>query len=155
LKWSLAKVGWVSNILAPLISLGVSVLAGWAFAKLPRQQALQGSLLMVVLTGVALVPLSLSWYAQWLASVVVVVSIVAGVVCNIANKIVLIDKSAQVPTHSATFFTVQASIGQIGGVGGSALAPLLADAMGFPAAMALSCVFGVLAMIGVARYKRW
>jgi MFS transporter, PAT family, beta-lactamase induction signal transducer AmpG len=153
MKWSLAQVGWVMNVIAPLASAAASIGAGILFARMTRKVTLVSTLLMVAVTGFAFI-LSLTGTLSMLAvSVLVIVSIIAGVVCNIAAKTAVTDKSAKSPDNVAAYFTIQASLAQVSSIGLGSLAPLLAEEFGYPVVFAISASVAVVAAIAVARYK--
>jgi hypothetical protein len=130
---SLAQVGTVGNIVAPLIGLGASVLAGFAFRDVSRRVAWVAACLMGAIAGAALIPLSLGSYSFWHTSAM--------------------DKSAARPVQAATSYTVQSSLSNIGGIGLGSMAPLLADALGYPIVMAIGAGLGVLAAFAVLPFK--
>ncbi len=155
LNWPLAKVGLVSNIIAPLIALAASALAGYVFARISRKKAMSSSLVLVFISGLALVPLPLGWYNEWAEYLVVVASIVTGTILTIALKTPMLDKSASVPTHSATFYSIQSSIVVFASLGGGSIGTLMADFIGFPATLTISCILGVFGFFAVSRYRNW
>jgi MFS transporter, PAT family, beta-lactamase induction signal transducer AmpG len=153
MKWSLAQVGWVMNVIAPLASAAASVGAGILFARMTRKVTLVSTLLSVAVTGFAFI-LSLSGTLSMLAvSALVIASIIAGVVCNIAAKTAVTDKSAKSPDNVAAYFTIQASLAQVSSIGLGSLAPLLAEEFGYPIVFAISASVAVVAAIAVARYR--
>jgi MFS transporter, PAT family, beta-lactamase induction signal transducer AmpG len=153
LKWSLAKLGWIMNVIAPLLAAIASVGAGIVFAKCSRKTALITTLVLVALTGFALVPAVAGSLSETSVAVLVVISIVTAVLSNIAAKTAITDKSAGSPKNAASFFTIQASLAQVSSIFLGSLAPLLADEFGYVPVFVASAVIALLATLGVARYK--
>jgi MFS transporter, PAT family, beta-lactamase induction signal transducer AmpG len=153
MKWTLAELGWVMNVIAPLVSAAASVGAGLLFARMTRKASLVSTLLLVAATGFAFIFALSGTLSFWAVSGLVIVSVVAGVVSNIAAKTAITDKSAKSPENVASYFTIQASLAQVSSIGLGSLAPLLAEEFGYPIVFAISAGIAVVAAIALARYK--
>lgn len=150
--WSLARVGTVTTIIGPLLAAALSLGAGYAFEKVSRRTAVVSMLALAAVMSFLQIPVATNQYPEWLVIAVVIVVVVVASLTNIAQKIVVTDKSAATPDFGSNF-TVQASLAQIGGILAHMAAPALASVAGYPAVLAVGGVLGLLAAFVLFRYR--
>jgi MFS family permease len=150
--WSLARVGAVTNIAGPLVAAGLSLAAGYVFARISRRAAVVTMLLCGALLSFIKMPVAYDGYPLWATMAIVVTSVVIASLTNIAQKVIVTDKSAASPDFGSNF-TIQASLAQIGGTISMMAAPALADLVGYQAVLAMGGCLGFIAAFLLSRYK--
>ena len=150
--WSLARVGGVTNIAGPLLAAVMSLAAGYVFARVSRRAALVGMILAGALLAFVKIPIAHDGYPMGLTMAVIITSVVVATLTNVAQKVVVTDKSAATADFASNF-TIQASLAQIGGVLSMMAAPALAQWLGYPAVLALGGGVGLLCALLLMRYR--
>lgn len=150
--WSLARVGTVTTIIGPLLAAALSLGAGYAFERVSRRTAVVSMLALAALMSFLQIPVATNAFPEWLVILVVIAVVVVASLTNIAQKIVVTDKSAATPDFGSNF-TVQASLAQIGGILAHMAAPALASVTGYPTVLAVGGVLGGVAALVLFRYR--
>jgi len=152
--WSVARIGFVLNIVGPATAAGASVLAGWVFARYSRGRSLIVMMILQALLNLALLPLIGKSYSYIAGAFVVVTLVVATTVANLIIKTVAMDKAAS-SDDKATYFTLQGSLSQVGGLLALVTAPSAAQVLGYGPVIAFGVVAGLacvsLLISGVVR----
>jgi len=146
IKWSVARIGLVLNIVGPAIAVIASLLIGWAFARSDRQRALVIVVIVQAVFNLALLPIIGQSYSDIVTSIVVVGTVLVSAISNLVIKTVAMDKSAAT-ADKGTYFTLQASLSQIGGTIALVAAPAVADHVGYPPVIWFGVVAGLLAVL--------
>ncbi|MCX7174502.1 MAG: MFS transporter [Proteobacteria bacterium] len=150
--WSLAQVGAVTNIAGPLIAAVLSLAAGYVFARTTRRVALVTMVLLGALFGFAKMPIASNSYPEMVTIAIIILAVVVASLTNIAQKIVVIDKSASTRDFG-TNFTIQGALNQMGGNLGAAAAPALAQLIGYANVILIAATLGLLAVFLLTRYR--
>ena len=150
--WSLARVGGVTNIAGPLVAAVLSLAAGFVFARISRRAAVVTMLLSGAILSFIKIPVAYDGYAMWATMAIVITSVVIASLTNIAQKVIVTDKSAASPDFGSNF-TIQASLAQIGGTISMMAAPALAEILGYPAVLAIGGCLGLVAAFLLSRYQ--
>jgi PAT family beta-lactamase induction signal transducer AmpG len=150
--WSLARVGGVTNIAGPLVAAVLSLAAGYVFTRISRRVAVVSMLLGGALLSFIKIPVAYDGYPMWATMTVVITSVVIATLTNIAQKIIVMDKSTASPDFGSNF-TIQVSLAQIGGTISMMAAPALAEMLGYPAVLAMGGCLGLIAAFLLSRYK--
>lgn len=150
--WSLARVGAVTTIAAPLLAAALSLGFGAWAERAGRRRAIVGMLLLSALCALLQLPLMRGAYPDAVAIAVVMLVVVVSSMTNIAQKIVVTDKSAATADFGSNF-TVQASLAQVGGILAHMAAPALSGLWGYGAVLVAGAVLGVVAALLLARYR--
>lgn len=149
--WSLARVGTVSTIVGPLIAALLSLWIGPVFERVSRRSAIVSMLLLAAAFSLLQIPAVLGWLAEPVTIALVVAVVVVSSLTNLAQKIVVTDKSTATADFGSNF-TVQASLAQVGGILAHMAAPALASVTGYPVVLAVGGALGVLAAILLYRH---
>ncbi len=150
--WSLARVGGVTNIAGPLVAAVLSLAAGYVFARISRRAAVVTMLLGGALLSFIKIPVAYDGYAMWATMAIVITSVVIASLTNIAQKVIVMDKSTASPDFGSNF-TIQVSLAQIGGTISMMAAPALSEMLGYPAVLAMGGCMGLIAAFLLSRYQ--
>lgn len=150
--WSLARVGGVTNIAGPLLAAGLSLAAGYVFARLSRRVALVSMIVAGATLAFVKIPIAHDGYPVWLTMAIIVTSVVVATLTNVAQKVIVTDKASATADFGSNF-TLQASIAQIGGVLSMMAAPALAQWLGYPAVLAFGGAVGLVCALLLMRYR--
>jgi len=150
--WSLARVGGVTNIAGPLVAAVLSLAAGYVFARISRRAAVVTMLLGGALLSFIKIPVAYDGYAMWATMAIVITSVVIASLTNIAQKVIVMDKSTASPDFGSNF-TIQVSLAQIGGTISMMAAPALSEMFGYPAVLAMGGCMGLIAAFLLSRYQ--
>jgi len=150
--WSLARVGGVTNIAGPLVAAVLSLAAGYVFTRISRRVAVVTMLLGGALLSFIKIPVAYDGYPMWVTMAIVITSVVIATLTNIAQKIIVMDKSTASPDFGSNF-TIQVSLAQIGGTISMMAAPALAEMLGYPAVLAMGGCLGLIAAFLLSRYQ--
>ena len=150
--WSLARVGGVTNIAGPLVAAVLSLAAGYVFTRISRRVAVVTMLLGGALLSFIKIPVAYDGYPMWATMTVVITSVVIATLTNIAQKIIVMDKSTASPDFGSNF-TIQVSLAQIGGTISMMAAPALAEMLGYPAVLSMGGCLGLIAAFLLSRYQ--
>lgn len=150
--WSLARVGAVTTIAAPLLAAALSLGFGAWAGRAGRRRAIVGMLLLSAGCALLQLPLVRGTYPEAVAIAVVMLVVVVSSMTNIAQKIVVTDKSAATADFGSNF-TVQASLAQVGGILAHMAAPALAGLWGYAAVLVAGAALGLVAALLLARYR--
>jgi len=150
--WSLARVGGVTNIAGPLVAAVLSLAAGYVFARTSRRTAVVTMLSLGAILSFVKIPVAHDGYPMWATMAIVITSVVIASLTNIAQKIIVTDKSAASPDFGSNF-TIQVSLAQVGGTVSLMAAPALAELLGYPAVLAMGGCLGLIAAFLLSRYK--
>jgi predicted MFS family arabinose efflux permease len=150
--WSLARVGGVTNIAGPLVAAVLSLAAGYVFTRISRRVAVVTMLLGGALLSFIKIPVAYDGYPMWATMAIVITSVVIATLTNIAQKIIVMDKSTASPDFGSNF-TIQVSLAQIGGTISMMAAPALAEMLGYPAVLSMGGCLGLIAAFLLSRYQ--
>jgi MFS transporter, PAT family, beta-lactamase induction signal transducer AmpG len=154
-KWPVEKVGLINNMIAPGIAVLISVFIGQLFTHINRKSALIFACCCTAVTGAMIFWLTkgINITGDAYAVFVVILAAQSSLIVNTAIRIACIDRCAVAPNHAATYYTIQASLGQFGAIGLSALAPILAEQFGYSGALTVSIAIALLGAVAVSRFR--
>ena len=150
--WSLARVGFVTNIAGPLIAAALSLAAGYVFARASRRVVLVTMILLGALFSFAKMPIASNSYPEMVTIAVIILAVITASLTNIAQKIVVIDKATS-SSDFGTNFTIQGALNQMAGILASMAAPALAQFIGYANVILCAAILGLLASFLLTRYR--
>lgn len=150
--WSLAQVGFVTNIAGPLIAAALSLAAGYVFARASRRVVLVTMILLGAVFSFAKMPIASNSYPETVTIVIIILAVITASLTNIAQKIVVIDKATSSPDFG-TNFTIQGALNQMAGILASMAAPALAQFIGYAYVILCAAILGLLASVLLTRYR--
>jgi hypothetical protein len=142
IHWPVPRIGFILNIVGPAAAVAASFAAGWIFARFARQASLLTMMVIQAVLNLALIPLAADGYQATVAETVVVMLVVASSIANLIIKTVAMDKSAATD-DKGTYFSLQGSMSQAGGLVALVAAPAAAQFVGYVPVIFFGLVSGL------------